>query len=411
MKKVIVIWLLIVSNLWGIESYDIGIIHSQRWFYGKKSRLLSLFTVKNNKILSIPYQIDRKNKDGTYSLKRVKIIGQRDEIVFQVEDANDRNDNLVRSKFPGKCIMRVKVTEGKETGWIYFIYPLPNTNTESYVRYKRKNNTEFISTPYYQTSYQNESIFFHTYKVTPKAGGNLVNIIDTMKLRFVIKTFFGIKFERTEKDLTYKVIGVKVGPIRIIRKTSSQLKVFLGLKSPAILVDNYYTKYFLETPSYLTVPFKLSYVASNAYYRQTISYTSAILGDKLYCNGCRKPLLFNGHISPYEKATKVEPLTWSALIGPTGNILYLAKWSKDLPVTKNLYFFDDSEASDPLEHLKGIYEFGYLIGDVLKLRPKKYEFSLSIFALPKWDKNSLDEALKANNSNPVMEFKSINSCL
>lgn len=107
----------------------------------------------------------------------------------------------------------------------------------------------------------------------------------------------------------------------------------------------------------------------------------------------------------------MEPLIWSALIGKTGNIVYLAKWSKDLPVTKNLYFYDDSKARDPLERFPGVYEFGYLIGEVLKLKPKKYEFSLSIFALPTWSQNSLNEALNANNSNPIMNFTLIGDCL
>ncbi len=407
---ILILILLLLSPLHAMESFDIGIIKGKKWFMGKHTALLSLFTIKDGKVISIPYQVDRKNDDGTYSMERVLTITGNDEIVFQAEDSGEEGDELILSRFKDKCVKKIKVESGGETGYIYFVYPLKNSNHQRYVTYMKKGDLELIRSDYYEVSYKNQSIFFNTYRTFKTAGGNGKNIIDTLKLRFIIRTLFGIRFERTEKDLTYRVLGVKVGPIRIIRKTSSRLKVFMGLKSPAILVDNYYTKYYLETPSYLTVPFNLSYVASDAYYRQTISYTRAILGDKLYCKGCSKPLIFDGRMSEYEKNISVEPLIWSALIGPTGNIVYLARWSPDIPVTKGLYFMDDSSASDSGENQPGVYEFGYLIGRVLSLKPKKYEFSLSIFAIPGWTKTLLNDTLTANNTNPSISISTLQGC-
>ncbi|GEM_PF-6832608 len=415
MRFIILTLLLIPITLMGenyLKSFDIAIIKSHNFpsLQGLSVEKLSLFRIMKGKLKEIPFQVDRVNRDGTYSLKKVKAIGENDEVVFQMEDAGEENDEVISSHFPGKCIFKITVSENGEKGWVYFVYPLRHHINTRYVKYKHYGNLETISTPLYSASYRNQSIFFSSYRVKKRAGGNDRNIIDTMKLRFVIKTFLGITFKRTERDLTYRVIGVKAGPVRVIRKTSSRLKVFLGLKSPAILVDNYYTKYYLETPSYLTVPFKLSYVAKKAYYRQTISYTGEILGSRLFCNGCRKPLIFDGKMEDYEKETKVEPLFWSAIIGKAGYLVYLAKWSKDLPVTKNLYFYDDTNATDPLEKFPGVYEFGYLIGDAIRLKPKKYNFSLSIFALPEWSKQNLQLAIDANNNEPAVNVVKLTAC-
>jgi len=360
---------------------------------------ISLYSFKSGAFEKIPFQVDAKDDKGNFIINNNNTtISKYDEIAFLALDTGDKaEDNEINTNFPEKFVLEVEVLSNNEKGWIYIVSN-DTPSTKQYIKYFSFGNKEEIKSDYYSISYKKNNIFFNTYSLTSKAGGNNTNIIDTMKLRFTIVTkLFSTSFTRNEKDLVYNVLGIKKGPVRIIRKVSSKLKVFLGLKSPAVIVDSYYTPFYLVVPSNLSVPFKLSYVAKDAYYRQTISYSDSVLGDKYYCGKCNTGLTLDGKMNNLEKSVKESPHVWGAIIGKTGNYLYRATWSKDMPLIKNLYYKDDKNVIDPLENEKGVHEIGFLLGDAIKLKPKKYFFSLSMYALPNWDKEILNEVLNVRN--------------
>ena len=365
---------------------------------------ISLYSYKNNTFEKIPFQIDPKdNKDNFKVNERTATVSKHDELVFMSFDTGNRaNEQNILKKFPGKNVLELTVEDqNNKKGWVYLVFN-DTPSKRSYIHSIITPTTEKLYSDYYSISYSKNNIFFDSYKISDKNGGNNKNIIDVMKLRFTIVTkLFSSKFTRNEKDLVYKVIGFQKGPVRIIRKVSSRLKVFMGLKSPAVVVDSYYTPYYFVVPSNLSVPFKLSYVAKDAYYRQTISYSDNILGSKFYCNGCNENgLTIDGKMDNIEKNTHVSPHIWGAIIGKNGNYFYRATWSKNMPLIKNLYYNDDKNVIDPVEHEKGVHEICFLLGDAIKLKPKKYTFSLSIYSLPEWNKKILNEALNIRN-NPL----------
>ncbi len=236
---------------------------------GKEIGKISLYKVQNQKLVPIPFQIDRKNDAGEFLLPITQTeknnepafsLTAQDEIVLLSSDLGDKlNNTAIIQNYTSLVEILITDTSQQESGYIYAFAGLSDADKskDDYVSYKAEE--DIIDTVIYRIGYSKEKKFLinriQWRDRDTKIPG--LNIASTMKIKHEGKLFHLFPFERDENDYTSELVAVKDGSVRVIRITSNRIYMFMGIESPSVVINNIHYKDSFVMDVVVDFPFRI----------------------------------------------------------------------------------------------------------------------------------------------------------
>lgn len=362
---------------------------------------LAVLAYRNGKLEPIPFQIDPVEKNGKYILAppsenidawpNAGKLGELDELVFMGGDAGEKT-LPPPDKYSAIHEMTLFDRISGKSRYVYLVSlkdGTPPRSSVDYIQYKLLKSGEQIVTPHYTQGFSPGGVFYEDLFIHPAAGGTGIDIMDKLKLRSEIVAVNGkVSVKRTEADFHSKVIGLRDGPVRVIRRNDTNLSLFLGVKSPSVIVDGLFYRDSFEVPSELRIPFRVDMVASEIKYVQGCDLDIAA-GPFTFCSDIAPQCVkIDGRMSEEEKtiAKSTEPHKWGLITGQSGTIVYrLHLRNESSPVTITPFYEDDGNHADPPEYKPGLHMFGFHINNLLKLQGVGYRLNIEIDIVPNFN--------------------------
>ena len=214
-----------------------------------------LYRVDKGQLFPIPLQFDARDDHGDVVVDGTDefLFDDTDELVFMAKDTGDR---ALADHWPGGCdsVLEIAVVDPLhgEQGWAYLVHfpgAPPPPAAEHYVSFDRAANQARSS--FYEVDYARARNFYTGMRVTHAAGGNDTNLIRQTRMRgspTLSLLFKDFTFEFTEQSSIVAIDGVRVGPVRAVRRV--RLSIDLGPLFPDLPNGTVYTYHYFS--SYVT---------------------------------------------------------------------------------------------------------------------------------------------------------------
>jgi len=331
---------------------------------------ISLFAYSQGRLSPLSFQIDQKDPQGRYQTEATPsdqpqsndaALDENDELVFRVKDSGKKlptTSELVALN----SLVEIHVTDPNSaiSGWIYasiarWNKPLSSTN---FIRYLP--DTDSVRSGLYHISFSEKLPFlvdiFHW-----KLDGTHVwspDISDTMKIRHRGMFLGFIPFQRTQNDYSSRLVSVKEGPLRVIRRTSNRIRMLWKLKTPALYVDYVMMPDGFIMDTVIDIPFNIGLFFSNIETLTTMDWNDDLHLPKLTIHspdGVMK-LAVDGHMSTDKQAFNRISARNFSVSSTFGNLSVRLDIPNDFPIQPWLYLRDDIEEPDSPENQAG--QFG-----------------------------------------------------
>ncbi|WP_124945059.1 hypothetical protein [Sulfurirhabdus autotrophica] len=356
----------------------------------------------------IPFQIDKRDAKGRYvfPLKdddKALLLEATDECVFMLNDAGERLRPGAESTNPQQTIeIGIVDFNTGERKWVYLqviTADTPAEVTKDYVVYDAANDT--IETGIYRIGFSKSQPFlidklqWHVDGV----GKWSPNVVDTMKIRHHGK-LLGIDFVRTQADYRSRIIAVKDGPVRVIRRTLNSVKVLGYLQSPSLTIDYVIYANGLQMDTLIDLPFKLSWFFSDLSTLTTIDWNDAPPLPALRINSAGKPAItINGEMNPDKEQFNKGVEQRFGIESAYGLLMVQLELEKNLPVEPHLYLLDDRKRVDEPENIPGQFgNVGFLTTGWEKVDTSLHHLMFNVLVL---QKTSVGNGLELLGTYPV----------
>ena len=352
-----------------IAPYRVGIIPGAQFgaMLGMPTDRIGLFTQRDGKLTPIPFQIDRKDAGGRYLIpdpqdkSEPPVLGAQDECVFMPEDAGAPLAELPAVN-DASAVQAIRVRTDGDWAWVYAmafnVTPAPRSKT-SYMEYDAAKDT--LSSDVYRAGFSPKLPFLmKTFQwKNPDSGLWGPNLIDTMKLKHTGKMFGIFNFLRTHEDYRSRLVAVKTGPVRIIRRTRNSVSMMLGLRTPSIYMDYIAYRHFAVMDTIIDLPFPIGWFFSDVETLSTVDLRDGpeLPATRIFHRSVPDGIAIDGVTMPGEHDLGKEKDTDFVIANLFGQILVQLDIDKELPVHKRIHFVDNREAPDPPEEVPG--QFGH----------------------------------------------------
>ncbi len=332
---------------------------------------VALYASRQGKLAPIPFQIDRKDRRGRFEIaadeqerreENQHPFDENDECVFMVADAGEGLAALPdMPDVSGATEIVLTDPTTQETLFVYaLVFPdeAPRKSSRDYVTYHIGNDT--VETETYRVAFSQDKPFLLTAINWKEAETQRYarDYTDTMKVRHRGKLFHQFDFLRTEDDYKSRVIGVKDGPVRVIRRTLNRVRVLWKLRTPTIAVDyiHYANAFFMDTR--LNPRFKPGLFFSDLETLMTVdSRPGPSLPDtRVYTETAGESALFDGKMTDREHQINLNGGRALIVSNHYGKILTTLEIEEGSPIDARPYFMDDVNSPDPPENVPG--QFG-----------------------------------------------------
>ncbi|MEE9491976.1 MAG: hypothetical protein V3W04_01170 [Gammaproteobacteria bacterium] len=306
------------------------------------------------------FQIDRRDKQGSFDFSEDKnaLFDNNDELVILNQLAGDRYEKY---RDNAHILAEVSVSAEKQgrDQWIYVF----NGRSEHLPVYEPRVKYDAIEDTVQTNTYHAGFSTTHPFLMTdfrwrdPETTNYSKDLVDTMKIRHHGRLFGFLKFHRSQLDYTSRLIAVKQGPLRVIRRTENRVRVFWKLKSPSVLIDYVMMPDSFVMDTLIDLPFRIGAFFKDLETVTTVDWNQQVLdlqfsgvdesGDELF--------RIDGSMSETERQLNVQQENMFQLVSEYGKMLIALELPQDLPIQSWKYYVDDSAAIDPPEFTPGQY--------------------------------------------------------
>jgi len=366
------------------------------------------FAVVQGQAKTVPFQIDEKKENGRYALDYGErksaddgLLDANDELVFMIFDAGDR---ISAEALPGgyDAAVEVEIADPQDGGkaWLYlarYTQNAPPLCSRDYVRYN--NAKTFVDTQRYQMGFHKKaSLSIGHLAIKPAGGGSGRNVVDRMKIRFTAETLGGaIKLDKNEEQFISRTLGWIDGPVRIVRGTANQMKLWKFKTPSAFLYNIYYVNSF-EFPTEVNVPFKPGAFLSNPRFRVSTDALCDQPTRMFYNSNNLSGVKMDGIMTEAERNLDMRPYKWSAVsaVGESGawinRLLYNASATPARPI---LYYQDDRNHLDPPEDDPGqCGDLGYVLVNLEKVERGKMNLVSIMYNAPNFTLKKVNQYMR-----------------
>jgi len=343
-------------------------------FLGLDIRSIRLLSYRRGVWEPIPFQIDEKDEEGRFLFPygREKdqeeidsLLSKHDELLFM---ARDMGDHVDPSGWPSGC-MRAEEIEvvdplNGERGWCYLfsLEEPPALSPVDLIRYRPE--FDRICSRYYETGYARkkcqQKAVMESLLVPEEGGGTGVNFFDSANVWVRIKLFFSLaKIVIHSSDFISQVPAYIDGPIRVITKKRTAVKIAAGLRSPNIDADLVYYPHFFNSALVFAIPFNPSILTSSICISINSDLNHHATGMLFWNFHNPWPVVVDGIMSPQEKVLDLGPDRWRVVSGLQGKYLTKAVYAGNFKMSNiklgGGVYIDDRTYMEPPENEPGIY--------------------------------------------------------
>ena len=359
---------------------------------GERLSRIHAITNHGGTIEAIPFQIDQRDAKGRYVLT-VKDAGSNpkldanDEFVFMVSDAGNQISTI-----PGQTAIEIAITDPqtKEPKWVYIVESMSAENLPTsgkpHVTYDPTRNA--IETSTYRIAFSTAQPFLIDSLQWHTDGPNKwsQNMVDTMKVRHYGKLFGDIDFTRTQADYKSRVVAVKEGPVRVIRRTLNSVRVIWYLQSPSVNIDYVVYANGFQMDTTIDFPFPLGWFFSDVSTLTTIDWNDdpSLPALRIYGAEMRNGISVNGRMTPEKELFNRNAGQRFAIESSYGLALVSLEIEKNLPIAGRLYLQDDKMSADEPENVPGQFgNVGFITTGWEKVDASIHHLLLNAIFLPK----------------------------
>lgn len=365
---------------------------------------IGVLTYRNNMLSAIQFQIDQRDQKGRFELSGKRdtqhsLLATNDECAFMSADAGERVEHP-EILFAQQTVVEVAVADPQsgERKWVYLVDTRREqkqpVNSRSYVSYD--DDKDVIETAVYKIGFSPAHPFlvdrmqWHTAQPEKWSG----NVIDTMKIRHK-GNLLGQPFVRTQADYQSRLVAVKKGPVRIIRRTLNSVHVLGFLKSPSISIDHIAFSNGFQMDTTVEFPFPLKW-----FFSDVKTYTTLDLNDdpalpvsRVYPNSASKGLVIDGTMSAEKEAFNQGGGKQFAIQNSYGLIMAQLSMEQDFPVRAGNFMLDDRSLPDEPESHPGQFgNTGFLSTNWEKVDTSPHHLLFNVLLL---QKTSLEQGFRA----------------
>jgi hypothetical protein len=334
---------------------------------------ISLYAFRDNTLGPIPFQIDRRDRKGRFQIpadendlltEKGALFDENDECVFMVSDAGGKPAALPAGLNISLAV-EIILTD-REDGRNLRVYALVSpeatgdTAAQDYVTYHGEDDS--VESETYRVSFSSKKPFLIDTILWKEAVTHRYapNFTDTAKIRHRGKLFRQFDFLRTQADYKSRLVAVKDGPVRVIRRTVNKIRVLWKLRTPSILIDSihYANAFYMDT--ILDLPFRPGLFFSDIETVLTIDGRdiSSLPLTKVYNEAASGGVIIDGKMAEEEENLNRSGGSSLIVSNRFGKILVALEFDKDSPISAASYLVDDVQRPDPPENVPG--QFGNL---------------------------------------------------
>jgi hypothetical protein len=206
------------------------------------------------------------------------------------------------------------------------------------------------------------------------------DIADMMKIRHQGK-FFGLPFKRSQSDYYSRLVGVKQGPLRAIRRTENRVRVFLGLKTPALYIDYLMMPDGFVMDTTIDIPFKIA-----LFFKELETFTTMdwdpghrLPGFSISTATLTEPIVVQGKMTDRHERFNGQSAHHFVVEHDSGRFDVRLQMPDNFPVKAMLYLKDDEQSFDPPENVPGQYgNVGFKTIGWENIDTKQYHLKFSV---------------------------------
>jgi len=359
---------------------------------GRANASLRLLACHGGNWTAVPFQIDEKSDDGRFLYplgeenNRDEMDGElagRDEIVFMAATAGDRVDPADRPKGL-TAAAEIEITDPLtgEKGWCYlYSYldeppPLSNVDLIRYDPGSDRSRSRYYDVGYSRQKEKQKAVM-ESYSVPEEHGGDGVNFFDSAKIWVRIKLFFSlVKIVIHSPDFVSRVPAYIDGPVRVVIKKRTAVKIGMGLQTPNIDSDLIYYPHFFTSALVLAIPFDPSLFTSSMSISIGTDLNHRAAGMRFWNSRNPVPVLVDGTMSPEENRMDLGPDHWRVISGSQGKYLAKAVYAGNFKMSNIRLdegrYIDDRTHREPPENEPGIFGSYNWTWDITHGRRGKY---------------------------------------
>ncbi len=324
---------------------------------------IALLAVHGGIARRIAFQIDPRDAAGAFQLDAgpEARLDENDECVFLAGDAGERADAAVLAR-DGDVALEIALADpsGGRRAWVYVQVTdhLLAAQEHSQVRYDAA--LDRVDTMTYRLGFSARApMLIDSIRWSDPATGWLSpELLDCMKIRHTGR-FLHHEFRRTEEDYDSHLLGVRVGPVRVIRSTANRVRLFLGLRSPSVHIDYiaYANCYVAEIR--LRVPFRLGWLFSDLLTTTTLDQNddADLPQVTVYTLDAADPgAVVDGHQTSAERRFNAARVDRFLVSGRLGVLMVGLEVEPQLALRGYAWMMDARERADPPERRPG--QFG-----------------------------------------------------
>jgi len=366
---------------------------------GTPTSRIAIYAFRNGEPKPIPYQFDRRDADGNFQFTDAPAdeakeasyaFAANDECVFMAADAGEKEARLP-DDLGAVSVTEIEVVDATaaQSRWAYAVVlavPSAARANPTYVSYDAVNDA--VISEVYRVTFSKEQPFLLTGLSLrdPASDRWGPNLVDTMKVRHTGKLFGQFDFVRTQGDYRSKLVAVKAGPVRVIRRTANHVRVLGFLRTPSIYMDYLCYRQGVTYDVLIDVPFRIGWFFSDMTTRMTMDWRDApdFPESKIYSRSFADGLTIDGKMSEGKRRFNRSGDTEFVMANAYGMMLVRLDYGPDLPVAKHVYLYDDRDQPDPPELVPGQFgNVGFLTTGWEHMDTKLHHMELSVTMIPR----------------------------
>jgi hypothetical protein len=383
---------------------------------GRRIGQLGVFALQGGRFLPIPFQIDEKTNKGDFVFPNGKeknpqdgdgLFNGLDELVVMARDLGGRAEDLSPYMSGYESAFELAVTDPQDQGQgfayiLVFAGDPPRGAELDYVTIDPA--TSRIQALYYTLGFSPSApMAMNELRVTTAGGGDGVDYCDRLKARLHCQ-IAGVDIDKNEEDFTNVMTAWIDGPVRVVRRTRSQLLLFWNIPSPSAKLDNIYYYNSFSFPTEVHLPIDMGFIVKDAHFRVSVD-SPRLAGERRYRNSLYpEGVIQDGKMSPEEKtlAEDRRPFAWSSTgtVGPDGKDH--GAWFNRLLVEGDnpewkprVFYIDDETHLDAPDEEPGSFgNGGYQIDGLSSLAAGAYRLNSIMYATPVFEPAMANQFLR-----------------
>lgn len=357
---------------------------------GRPTQALRLLSVRQGRLVPVPFQIDTFDAGRRPILNRVRNRENRpwqvnpalalhpaleaaDELVLLAADLGPRADP---SQLPTPFAVEIAATD-TNTGASAYAYLL-----------ELGTNAPFASGDY--ISYDPKSRRVQSRELSHGCGdpkhpavldylsiGDSSNLISRLQTRLRVSTFFGcISMNRDEDDIEARVLSYTDGPVRVLLRQDTRVTSVFWMQSDWVerLIVSYPTR--VEVPTHIKIPFRPGLLLSGARAQMILGFNVAATNLVVQHPAVKAPipLSVGSPIVEQEVDLSVYPKCW--VWGPCGGLMVMFREDPRFTTTRLSRTFVCRPASDEPATERRNPAVEMLMTGIENIQPGEYDFPL-----------------------------------